>query len=151
VTLTTTISSASAKAGDTFAFQSDKDVTVGDWVLIKKGAPGQGEITTVEGAGGNGGAGKLALQFDYITGADGLKIPLSSTNNTQGGEEKKGASSTATILGYALLGPLGLFAHNWVKGRQATIDPTTKLTVFIDHNVHVASTAKADPPVGYSK
>jgi hypothetical protein len=153
VTISTlnTLSSASAVVGDRFAFSADKNVVINDSVVIRKGAHGQGTITSVEGAGSNGHEGKLSLQFDYITGQDGLKILLTDSNNAQGGEEKKGASSTATILGYALLGPVGLFAHNFVRGRQMEITPSMQLIVYTDHNVHIIASDSTNTDAGYAK
>jgi hypothetical protein len=145
------LTSASATANDTFAIQASQDVVIDGWIVIKKGAPGQGTIVSTEGAAGNGSAGKLTLRFDYITGADGLKIQLSDSNTTETGEDKKGASSTATIIGYAFLGLPGLFMHNMVRGRQMEIDPSMKFTIFVDHNVHVAASEQSVTPTGYAK
>jgi len=145
------LSSANATANQTFAFQAWQDVIINGWVVIKKDAPGQGTIVSAEGAGGNGGGGKLVMRFDYITAADGMKVQLSDTNSTQAGDDKKGASSTATIIGYAFLGLPGLFMHNFVHGKQTEIDPSTKLTIFVDHTVGIAAVQPAAAPAGYAK
>jgi len=151
VHLTDKLSSSSASADQTFAFQAVQDVAVNGWVVIKRGATGMGTVVQTDGAGGNGHAGKLVLRFDYITGADGLKIQLSDSNTTETGEEKKGASSTATILGYAFLGLPGLFMHNMVRGHQMEIDPSTKFTIFVDHNVHVTASEQVATQPGFAK
>jgi hypothetical protein len=131
------VSSGSVKAGDVVAIHAADDLVVNGWVIVAKGAPGQAEIAEAEEAGGNGHAGKLALKFDWIYATDGLKIKLSDQAHRSEGEGSKGASSTATIASYAVLGPLGLFAHNWVKGRNATIDPKTAIPVYVDRTVHI--------------
>jgi hypothetical protein len=151
VSVLNTVSSNNASADDTFAFQTMQDVVINGYVVIKKGAPGQGTITSVDGAASNGHAGKLALRFDYVMSADGLKIPLTDSERVASGDDKKGASSTATIVGYALLGLPGLFMHNFVRGGQSQVDPSMKITVYVDHNVHVAATEASGAAAGYAQ
>ncbi|MBD5655725.1 MAG: hypothetical protein IAI50_11190, partial [Candidatus Eremiobacteraeota bacterium] len=150
VSMLNTVSSSTASVDDTFAFRVASDVVVHGCVVIKKGAPGQGTITSANGATGNGQAGKLGMRFDYVMSADGLKIPLTSGDRVASGEDKKGASSTATILGYAFLGFGGLFMHNFVRGGQMQVDPSAKITVYVDHNVHVAG-EPLDEQTGYAQ
>jgi hypothetical protein len=138
------LSSGSARIGDTFSFQAIDDVVSDGWVVIPKGAQGQGEVVQAEGAGGNGHQGKLGIQFDWITSVDGSRIKMSVTPRSSEGDSKVGAASTATIASYVLLGPLGLFAHNFVKGKDIVIDPATKLTGYVEHTVHVKATQQAD-------
>ena len=150
VRLDAPISSGSAKVGDKFAFQSSVDVSVDGVVVIAKGSQGEGEVALAEAAGSNGHPGKLGLQFDWIAAVDGSKVALSDTQHADEGEQKKGAASTATIASYVLLGPLGLFAHNFVRGRDITLDDKTKLKAYVDHTVHVASQVKEAVPPGFA-
>ena len=151
VRLIDTVSSSNANVGDTFQFRADNDVVVNGWIVIARGAPGQGEVASVERAGSHGHPGNLGLKFDYIYGVDGKKIRLSTTNKKQQGEERGGASSTATVASTLLLGPVGLFAHNWVKGRDVTIDSSRALDAFVDSTVHiVATTHGSDANAGYA-
>lgn len=151
VTVDAPISSSSAKVGDTFSFKSTEPVVVNGIVVVLKGAQGRGEVTLAEHSGGNGHPGKLGLQFDWIAGIDGNKIALSNTPRSADGEEKKGASSTATIASYLVLGPLGLFAHNFVHGRDVTLDDSTILKAYVDHSVHVVSQTQDVVPAGFAK
>jgi hypothetical protein len=145
------LSSGSAKVGDKFAFQSNGDIAIDGVVVIAKGAQGEGEVALAEGAGSNGHPGKLGLQFNWIAAVDGSKVALSDTQHSDEGEQKKGAASTATIATYILLGPLGLFAHNFVRGRDITLDEKTKLKAYVDHTVHVASQVKESVPAGFAR
>ena len=145
------ISSSSAQVGDTFAFKAAKDVITNGYVVIQKGAQGEGQIALAERAGGNGHPGKLGLQFNWIAGVDGSKIQLTDTPHTDEGEAKKGASSTASIATYILLGPLGLFAHNFVKGRDITLDERSKITAYVDHTVHISSQTPETAQPGFAK
>ncbi|MHB8177484.1 MAG: hypothetical protein ACYDA5_06880 [Vulcanimicrobiaceae bacterium] len=143
-----TISSGTANVGDTFEFKADNAVVVNGWIVIARDAAGRGEVTSVDRAAGNGHAGKLGLKFDYIYAVDGEKIRLSDVDKTKAGQKAKGKSSTATILGYVLLGPVGLFAHNWVKGKNITLDPSKTFSTFVDDTVHVVATQRASQTAG---
>ncbi len=116
------------------------DVAVNDMVVVKSGAEGQGTIKEVDGAGGNGHSGSLALTFDWIYSADGGKIRLSNSDQKQSEEDRKGASSTATIIGFATFGLGGLFGHNLARGRDVVVDGSKTLSAFVDDTVHVRAT-----------
>lgn len=137
------VSSGKMKPGDTFGVQAVDDVVVNGFIAIRKGALGQGTIGEVAQAGGSGRSGSLTLNFDWIYAADGGKIRLSQTTQKQAEEDRKGASSTATIIGIATLGIGGLFGHNFAHGRNVTIDEKKVLGAFVAENVHVEATEKA--------
>jgi len=43
-----------------------------------------------------------------------------------------------------LLGPVGLLAHNWVRGKDITVAPATKLPVYVDHTIHIVAKTAVD-------
>ena len=65
-----TISSGSAKKGDSFQIQAAQDVVVNGMVVIPQGAGGEGIISDVDSAGGNGHSCALSLSFTFIFSAD---------------------------------------------------------------------------------
>ena len=138
VSVETPVSSALAKTGDTFTFQSAAPVVIGDYVVIRKGAEGRGVVTVVERARGNGHPGRLGLRFDSIAGVDGSRIALCNALKREDGEEKSGAASTLTIASYLALGPVGLFAHDFMRGKDITIDDATVVKVYVDHAMQAA-------------
>jgi hypothetical protein len=140
-----TISSGSAKVGDVFQIQAADDVVINDMIVVRKGAGGQGHIANSDSAGGNGHSGATSLAFDFVYAADGGRVGLATSPQKQAEEDRKGASSTATIIGFAAFGLGGLFAHNLAHGRQKTIDETTTMSAFVDANVHVDSDEHAVP------
>jgi hypothetical protein len=150
IALTDQLASNSAHVGDRFQFHSLEDVTVDGWVIIPKGALGEGEILHAESAGGNGHPGKLQLQFDWIYSADNLKVKLSDVPATSNGDAAKGGASTATIASYLVLGPLGLFAHNFVHGKDVVVKPDQKIQVYVAHSVHVTPTARVSSADGFA-
>jgi hypothetical protein len=145
-----TLSSGSAKVDDVFQIQVSEDVVVDGMVVFRKGAGGQGHIAQSDAAGGNGHSGAISLAFDYVYSTDGGRVKLSSSAQTQAEEDRKGASSTATIIGFATFGIGGLFGHNLAHGRQKTIDEKTIMTAFVADNVHVQSHERA-VPIRYDK
>jgi hypothetical protein len=138
-----TISSSTANVGDTFEFKVDDNVVVNGYVVVARGAEGRGEVTSVDRAGGHGHSGNLGVKFDYVYAVDGEKIRLSSVKKNNKGSDNGGASSTATIASTLLLGPVGLFAHNWVRGKDVQLDPGKTYTTFVDDTVHIVSSQRA--------
>ncbi|GAC1526466.1 MAG: hypothetical protein NVS2B8_12150 [Vulcanimicrobiaceae bacterium] len=137
------VSSSKVKIGDTFGVQAVDNVVVNGFIVIRKGALGQGTIGEVAQAGGSGRSGSLAMTFDWIYAADGGKIHLARSSQKQAEEDRKGASSTATIIGFATFGIGGLFGHNFAHGRNVTIDERKVLGAFVADNVHVDATERA--------
>lgn len=152
--VTDTVSSGSAKVGDTFQINAAQDVVVNGYVVIAKGAGGQGEVAKVDPAGAHGHAGSLGVQMDWVYAVDGNKIRLTAQPKTQQGQGSSGASSTTTIASYVLLGPIGLFAHNFVHGHDVELnaDNTTQhpLSAYVDSSVYVVSDKKAMTAAGFA-
>jgi len=126
------ISSGSAKADDTFQIQAAEDVVINGMVAIRQGAGGQGHIVEVQAAAGSGRSGSIGLAFDYVYSTDGGRVRLSQTTQKQSEEDRKGASSAATIVG-----------HHFAHGRQKTIDPKTTISAFVADTVHVDTNQRA--------
>jgi hypothetical protein len=145
VSLTEPLSSATASVDDQLAIIVRKPVVVNGLLFIPEGANGHATVTSVEHSGGNGSGGKLGITIDWVYAVDGGKIKLSQTNHASESGDTKGASSTATIATYLLLGPLGLFAHNFVHGKDVTIATKQNFVVFVDHDVHLVAQAYSGP------
>lgn len=152
VSLAEPISSASANVGDVVPIVVDNEVDANGFIVIPKGSNGEGTVTLADRAGGNGHGGKLAITMNWVYSADHGKLLLSNVDHSAGaGSDQKGAASTATILTYVLLGPLGLFAHNFVHGKDVVVDTSRVFKVFIDHDVHVQATQKATAAPGFDQ
>jgi hypothetical protein len=151
VRLASELSSSTAREGDRFAFTVIDDVRCEGWLVVPQGARGVGEVARVQTAGSNGHAGKLGLHFDYVFAVDGEKVRVTQTAATAEGEQKKGAASTPTIASYAMFGPLGLFAYNWIKGREASISPQTPFLVVVESTVHINAVDRMQPGDGFAR
>jgi hypothetical protein len=135
VHLTSPISSGTATVGQRFTFQASAPVVVNNRVVITKGALGTGHVVRVSKAQGKS-AGEITLEFTSIHAADGKSVALTETSSKMGNPEK-GKASTATIAATIALGPLGLFAHNMVKGKDVTINPSQTFPAWVKSNTTV--------------
>jgi hypothetical protein len=148
VSVTEPLSSANAAVGDHVALLVRKEIDIDGWVAIAQGANGQGTVITAAHAGGNGHGGKLAVHIDCVYAADGQKVALSNVDHPNLSSDNKGAASTATIVDTAILsvvglGIVGLFAHNWVRGKDVVLDPKTVYPEFVDQTIRIVTSAKA--------
>jgi len=146
VHLTSSLSSSTAKAGQTFGIVASRPTVVNGWVVVAQGAAGKGKVVAATPAGKSGRQGSMTIAFLWIYGADGSKIPLAAINRSNTGKNKTGSSNAANIAGTILLGPVGLFAHNFVKGKDVTIDPSHAFSAYVDHTVSVTAKAQYSGP-----
>jgi hypothetical protein len=150
ISLVEQIASNTAHAGDKLRFRTLDSVIMDGWIVVEKGALGEAQVLSAESAGGNGHPGKMQLQFDWVYGVDGLKIQLSDVPETQNGEGQKGGASTATIASYLVLGPLGLFAHNFVHGKDIIVKPDQKIQVYVAQTVHIVPKTRVTTADGFA-
>jgi len=136
------ISSSTAMRGQTFQIVAAHPLVMQGWVVVKRGAVGQGRIVAASPAGKSGRQGSLSIQTDWIFAADGSKLPLTETTTTDTGRNKKGVSNAANIAGTLLLGPVGLFAHNFVKGKDITIGPSFTFKTYVGRTKTVMASHK---------
>lgn len=123
------LSSGNAMPGQHFSFEAAQPVLINNQVVIAKGALGSGHVVAASKAQGKS-AGKMTLAFDSIHAVDGSSIALTQDSSIKGNSEK-GKASTATIAATLALGPLGLFAHNMVKGKDITVNPDQTLPAWV--------------------
>ncbi|MDH2908532.1 MAG: hypothetical protein PXZ07_00270 [Candidatus Eremiobacteraeota bacterium] len=144
------VSSANAKVGDTFPIRVVHNVVVDSWIVIARGATGKGEVISVDRAGPHGHAGSLKVRTDWIYGVDGNKIQLTDQDRTAHGRSEKGKASTLTVVSAVFLGIPGLFAHNFVRGKDVTIDRNHTYHAFVDQSVYVAASHRRMTASGFA-
>jgi hypothetical protein len=122
-----TISSKTAKAGDTVKLQVLGDVKVGDLVVIANKAPGVGRIETVESAGRAWHAGRLIVKLQTVTLVNHKEQQLEAWNARKGADTGAAIEWTNAVLqsyGFALLAlPFAPLQH----GNQALLYKGTLL------------------------
>lgn len=104
---TETLSSSSASAGQTFQILAADPLLVQGWVVVVKGAIGQGHVVSVTRAPKDGKGPSVAVQFDWITAADGQHIPLTANKGK----------------GPLVFGAEGPLAANFPKGKEVSVGP----------------------------
>ncbi len=122
-----TISSKTAKVGDTVKLQVLGDVRVGDLVVIANKAPGVGRIETVESAGRAWHAGRLILKLQTVTLVNHKEQQLEAWNARKGADTGAAVEWTNAVIqsyGFALLAlPFAPLQH----GNQALLYKGTLL------------------------
>ncbi len=142
VHLVSSVSSSSTKPGQTFQIIATSPTVVHGWIVFKKGAPGQGRVVSATPAGKSGRQGTLSIRFEWLYAADGQRIPLAGILRNTTGQNKTGSSNAANVAGTILLGPVGLFAHNFVKGKDITVGSDVKFEAYTKSTVTILANRK---------
>jgi hypothetical protein len=122
------LSSADAKEGDNIDFEVVEDVKVGDVVVIPKGSPALGSVTDVQAARRMGRGGKLDIQIDSVTLADGEQATLWAVKERNGeGNVGDNRPIVARSLVFGPVGPLVLL----VPGEDSMIPRDTEITGYV--------------------
>jgi len=130
------LSSGTATVGQTFMAEAAHAVMAGGATLISRGAQGRGTVLAVTKAQGKS-AGTLTIAFRQVRAVDGTWVTLHDSRDQMQGNAEKGKASTATIASTIILGPVGLFAHNMVKGKDITLTPSQTFPAWVRHSVMV--------------
>ena len=129
--LTRSVSSSTAKPGDQIHFEAAEDVKVGPAIVIKKHSPAEGTVTSARSAKMFGRGGKLAIEIDSVTLADGETAKLRRTKATKG-DGLKGQVVAETMIG----APFQLFE----SGEDAVLETDWVVTAYINGTVHLDAT-----------
>src|ERR1039457_2879220 len=122
------LSSADAKEGDTIDFEVVEEVKVGDVVVIPKGSPALGSVTDVQVARRMGRGGKLDIEIDSVTLADGERATLWAVKERNGdGNVGDNGPIVKSSLVFGPVAPLLLL----VPGEDAMIPRDTEITGYV--------------------
>ncbi len=135
VRLLTRLSSATARAGDTFQIQVLADVIVDGAVVIAAGSSGQGRVTEVEAAKGWGKSGHLRISVDFVYAVDGQHVPIEANEQTAARDRE--VLGAGTVVGVVFFGPLWLFAPALAKGKNVVVPADSQFYVMVRAPVRV--------------
>ncbi len=122
------ISSADAESGDNIDFVVVSEVKIGDLVVIAKGGTAVGKVTAVETARRMGRGGKLDIEMDSVTLADGEKASLWAVKEDSGeGNVGENRPIVARTLVFGPVAPILLV----MEGADAMIPRDTEITGYV--------------------
>jgi hypothetical protein len=130
LSLNSNLDSHDVKLGDHFQLSVARDVMMGNYIVIPRGTPAEGEVTWRTGRGVFGKSGKMEIAIRAIQ-MNGKSIPVA------GQFKQNGTGNTGATLGaVALVGGVGgLFVHGrsatWPQGHEFKV--YTKEAVPVEH------------------
>ena len=114
--------------GQSCDFEVSRNIIIDNYILINRGAPAYGFVTSAEKAGYVSQGGKIGIAMDYCKAVDGSKIFLKSILGEEA-EDHMGANIAASVI----LCPLILVA----KGDEAEIPPGREFRAYVDNDAFV--------------
>jgi len=126
IALVTPVNAKNLKVGDTIKYKVASDVVVDGKLVFAKGEPGEGHVTKVTQARNFGRNAEVNIDFEYVKSIDGTNV------NTFVGEEAKqemtnlAMAAGASLAGIVLLGPVGIIAGAFVKGKNIDLPEGTE-------------------------
>ena len=109
------------KVGDEVGFKAADNLYVNDVLVLPKGATGVGKIKKVVQPGMFGKDGRVDINFMYINGVDGTKIPVFVGELAKQQAKSYAGAAGAAIGGMIILGPVGVIGGAFVKGSSVVI------------------------------
>lgn len=128
--LTASVSSTHAHVGDVLTFVVVKDVSVGDFTVIKAGTRAQGRITAVKRRRLLGMGGQISLTLDSLTLENGEQVKLRASKIVKGGSRTKLMIGAMVITGIIFLPAAPVFLLT--RGHTGTIIKSTEITAQVD-------------------
>jgi hypothetical protein len=136
VQLSETVSSETAKRGDTFALSLAEPIVVDGATLIPAGAVGGGEVIDASPAGVGGKPGKLVLAARYIN-YEGVRVPLRAFRLGGSGQN----NATVALVVDIAVGPVGFF----IPGGNIKYPAGLKAVAKVVADVSLTPAAQASP------
>lgn len=121
IAFTSEMSTKMSRQGDVVTFKAADNLYVNDVLVLPKGATGVGEVKKVVQPGIFGKDGRIDINFTYIYGVDGTKIPVTVGELAKQKAESIAGAAGAAIGGMIILGPVGLVGGAFVKGNSVVI------------------------------
>ena len=121
VAFTSELSTKNSRQGDAVHFKAADNLYVNDVLVLPKGATGIGVVKKVVQPGIFGKDGRIDIDFTYIYGVDGTKLPITVGELAKQKAESIAGAAGAAIGGMIILGPVGIVGGAFVKGNSVTI------------------------------
>jgi hypothetical protein len=145
IRLLDTLNSDINKTGDKFRYEVVENVSVGSVLVIGAGIQGVGTVEKAKAAGRFGQHGKLDLVFNPATAINDGKVPLILGDRAREENKHVVAAAGASVVGLALLGPIGLVGGAFVEGKTLNIPVGTEFFVEVEVDTTVRGVSMAEP------
>jgi hypothetical protein len=109
-------------------------VAPGGQLLVAYGAHGDGKVTRSRRRGMFGKAGQLEFTVESVTAVDGTRVPLRSSQQIAGKDNKQ-----VVIVTTLLLSVLSVFVH----GKDVELPAGTEVAAYVDHDTEVNAPGEA--------
>ena len=133
-----------SKVGDEVAFKAADNLYVNDVLVLPKGTTGVGKIKKVVQPGMFGKDGRVDIDFMYIYGVDGTKIPVFVGELAKQQAKSYAGAAGAAIGGMIILGPVGVIGGAFVKGSSVTIPEGSITFVQVSKDVDMQGVVCAE-------
>lgn len=129
IALTDGVSTKNIKVGDVVNFHVAEDVIVDGILVFTKGAKGLGKVTKMQPAKNFGRNAELLVEFEKTKAMEGTFVETFVGEASKTQMERLGLAAGASIAGMVLLGPIGIIAGAFVKGKNIELPAGTELYV----------------------
>lgn len=117
IELMTELNSERNRPGDIVSYRVVEDIRIDNAIVIPAGTVGQGQIISVDGAGRLGQDGVVQVDFGNVAAMDSTRVTLQVAERATEQNKSLELAAGASLAGVVLLGPIGLAAGYFVRGR----------------------------------
>lgn len=137
IELLTEINSETSKVGDPVRYRIVDDVRVENRIVIPAGSEGLGQVIAVDQSGRLGQDGRVQVDFGAVRAMDSTQVRLQMAERATEQNKSLELAAGASLAGVVLLGPIGLAAGYFVRGRAHTVPAGTKFYVEVVNDTRV--------------
>lgn len=131
------LNSDTNKSGDFFRYEAVSDVYVGNTLVIPSGSVATGKVEKAKAAGRFGQHGKLDLSFGSVPAIDNTMVNVYLGDRSREENKHLVAAAGASVVGAALLGPIGLIGGAFVEGKTVKLPAGTEFYVEVNRDIVV--------------
>ncbi|MBO6305394.1 MAG: hypothetical protein J6M62_10020, partial [Selenomonadaceae bacterium] len=129
IALTEGVTTKNIKVGDIVHYHVAEDVIVDGVLVFTKGAKGEGKVTKMQPAKNFGRNAELLVEFEKTKALEGTFVETFVGEASKTEMERMGLAAGASIAGMVLLGPIGIIAGAFVKGKNIELPAGTELYI----------------------
>jgi putative PEGA domain protein len=124
--LVTPVNTKNIEVGDRVAFQVAQDVMVDGNLVFAKGLSGEGRVAKVKHAKNFGRNAELEVDFEKTKAIDGRYVDTFVGDEAKKEMKQLAMAAGASLAGMVILGPVGIIAGAFVKGKDIDLPAGTE-------------------------